>query len=164
MTINVGLIGFMYQNITFKLQKEELYQTNSIDLFSALYHLTYENENDINEILNIQENETIEQVATFERKPNFKCKFNITKYTESEKEFLQMFDFQHSHLTQEELEKIVTIILDYKQVYATTKFDIGKTKVKLNLPMKRDAIFKKQRISKVPIQLRERIQRLLDVL
>ena len=43
MTINVGLIGFMYQNITFKLHKEELYQTNLIELFSALYHLTYEN-------------------------------------------------------------------------------------------------------------------------
>ena len=47
-----------------------------------------------------------------------------------------MFDFQHSHLTQEEFEKVVKIILDYKQVYATTKFDVGKTKVKLNLPMK----------------------------
>ena len=133
-------------------------------MFSALYHLTYENENDINETLNIKENETIEQVATFERKPNFKCNFNMNKYTETEMEFIQMFDFQHSHLTQDEFDKIATIILEYKQVYATTKFDVGKTKVKLNLPMKKDAIFKKQRISKVPIHLRERIQKLLDVL
>ena len=163
-TINEGLIGFMYQNITFTNHNEEVYQTNSIDLFTALYHLTYENENDINQILNIQDNETIEQVATIERKPNFKCKFNINKYTESEKEFIQMFDFQHSHVTQNEFEKVVTIILDYRQVYATTKFDVGKTKVKLNVPIKKDAIFKKQRISKVPIHLRERIQKLLDVL
>ena len=92
-TINVGLIGFMFQNITFKQHKEEMYQTNSIDLFSVLYHLTYENENDINELLNIQENETIEQVATFERKPKFKCKFDINKYTASEKDCIQMFDF-----------------------------------------------------------------------
>ena len=69
-----------------------------------------------------------------------------------------MFNFQHSHLTQEEFKKVVTIILDYKQVYATTKFDVGKTKVKLNLPMKKDAIFKKQRISKVPIHLREKFR------
>ena len=40
-----------------------------------------------------------------------------------------MFDFQHSHLKQEEFEKVVTIILQYKQIYATTKFDVGKTKV-----------------------------------
>ena len=75
-----------------------------------------------------------------------------------------MFDFQHSQLTQNEFEKVVTILLDYRQVYTTTKFDVGKTKVKLNLPIKKDAIFKKQRISKVPIHLRERIQELLDVL
>ena len=141
-TINTGLIDFMNRNITFKRQDNEIYMTNSIDLFTTLYHLTYENEYNINEILNIQENETIEQVATFERKPNFKCKFNITKYSEQEKGFIQMFDFQHSHLTQEEFEKVVTIILNYKQVYAATKFDVGKTKVKLNLPMKKDAIFK----------------------
>ena len=163
-TINTGLLGFIYQNITFRKHNEEMYQTNSIDLFAALYHLTYENENDINEIRNIQDNETIEQVATFERKSNFKCKFNIDKYTETEKEFIQMFDFQHSYLTQEEFEKVVSIKLEYKQVYGTTKFDVGKTKVKLNLPMKKDAILKKQRISKVPIHLRERIQKLLDVL
>ena len=36
--------------------------------------------------------------------------------------------------------------------------------MKLNLPIKKGAIFKKQRISKVPIHLRERIQKLLDVL
>ena len=152
----------MNRNITFKKQDNEIYQTNSIDLFTALYHLTYESEYDISEILNIQENETIEQVATFEIKPNFKCKFNINKYSEQEKEIIQMFDFQHSHLTQEEFKKVVTIILQYKQVYATTKFDVGKTKVKLSLPMKKDAIFKKQRISKVPIHLR--IQKLLDIL
>ena len=75
-----------------------------------------------------------------------------------------MFYFQHSHLTQEEFDKIVTIILEYKQVYATTTFDVGKTKVKLNLYLKKDAIFKKQRISKVQIHLRERIRKLLDVL
>ena len=163
-TINTGLISFMNRNITFKKQDNEIYQTNSIELFTALYRLTYESEHDISEILNIQENETIEQVATFERKPNFKCKFNINKYSEQEKKIIQMFDFQHSHLTQEEFEKVVTTILQYKQVYATTKFDVGRTKVKLNLPMKKDAIFKKQRISKVPIHLRERIQKLLDIL
>ena len=75
-----------------------------------------------------------------------------------------MFDFQHSHLTQKQFEKIVTIMFTYKQVYATTKFDVGKTKVKLNLPMKKDAIFKKQSISKVPINLIEKIQKLLVVL
>ena len=99
----------------------------------------------------------------FERKSNFQCKFNITKYSDREKEFIQMFDFQHSHLTQGQFDKEVEIILKYRNVYATTKFDVGKTKVKLNLPMKKGAIFKKQRVSKVPIQLRDRTQKVLDL-
>ena len=42
-----------------------------------------------------------------------------------------MFDFQLSHLTQEQFDKVVEIILKYRNVYATTKLDVGKTKVKL---------------------------------
>ena len=52
----------------------------------------------------------------------------------------------------------------YRNVYATAKFDIGKTKLKLNLPMKKDANFRKQRLGKVSVHLRVRIQKLLDVL
>ena len=144
MILKNELIGFIYQNTTFKTFHMEVYQTNSLDLFSALYHLTYENENDINNILQINNDESINQVATFERKPNFKCKFNITKYNDKDKEFIQMFNFEHSYLTQEQFDKIVDIILKYRNVYATTKFDVGKTKVKLNLPMKKDTVFKKQ--------------------
>ena len=51
-----------------------------------------------------------------------------------------MFDFQQFYLTQEHFEKVLTILPMYKQVYATTKFDIGKTKFQLNLPMIKDAL------------------------
>ena len=164
MILKNELNGSIYQNTTIKTFHMEVYQTNSLDLFSALYHLTYENGNDINDILQINDDESINQVATFERKSNFKCQFNITKFNDKDKEFIQMFDFQHSHLTQEQFDKIVDRILKYRNVYATTKFDVGKTKVKHNLLMKKDAIFKKQRISKVPIHLRDRMQKLFHVL
>ena len=84
-TINTGLIGFMNRNISFKKQDNELYQTNSIDLFQALYHLTYENENDIDEILNIQENETIEQVALFERNQTSNANLTLTNIQKKKK-------------------------------------------------------------------------------
>ena len=144
MILKNDLNGYIYQNTTFKTFHMEVYHTNSLDLFSALYHLTYEDENDINDILQINNDKSINQVAKFETKPNCKCKFNITKYNDKDKEFIQMFDYQHSHLTQEHFDKIVDIILKYRIVYATTKFDVGKTKVKLNLPMKKDAILKKE--------------------
>ena len=47
-----------------------------------------------------------------------------------------MSDFHYSHQTQEQFEKVVEIIFKYRNVYATN-FDVGKTKVKLNLPMKK---------------------------
>ena len=121
MILKNELIGFIYQNTTFKTFHMEVYHTNSLDLFSALYHLTYENENDINDILQINNDESINQVATFEKKPNFKCKFNITKYNDKDKEFIQMFDFQHSHLTKEQFDKIVDIILKYKKCICYNK-------------------------------------------
>ena len=99
MMLKNELIRFIYQNTTFKKFHMEVYQTNSLDLFSALYHLTYEYENDINDILQINNDESINQVATSERKPDFKCKFHITKYNGKDKEFIQMFDFQHSNLS-----------------------------------------------------------------
>ena len=126
MILKIELIVFIYQNTTFKVFHMQIYHTNSSDLFSALYHLTSENGNDFKEILQIQIHETINQVAKFERKPNFKCKFNITKNSDKDKEFIQKFDFQQSHLTQEQFDKVVEIILKYKNVYATTKFDVGK--------------------------------------
>ena len=49
-------------------------------------------------------------------------------------------------------------------VYATSKFDVGKVNSSLHLPLKPDAIFKKQRASKVPIHLQDKVKRLLDIL
>ena len=49
-------------------------------------------------------------------------------------------------------------------VYATSKFDVGKVNSPLHLPLKPDAIFKKQRASKVPIYLQDKLNRLLDIL
>ena len=48
--------------------------------------------------------------------------------------------------------------------YATSKFGVGKVNSPLHLPLKLDAIFKKQRASKVPIHLQDKVNRLLDIL
>ena len=48
--------------------------------------------------------------------------------------------------------------------YATSKFDVGKVNSPLHLPLKPDAVFKKQRASKVPNHLQVKVNRLLDKL
>ena len=53
-----------------------------------------------------------------------------------------MFNFQHSQKTQNEFEKLADLLLKYPTVYATSKFDVGKTNSPLHLPLKPDAVFK----------------------
>ena len=65
-----------------------------------------------------------------------------------------MFNFQHSQITQIEFDKLAERLLKYSTVYATSKFDVGKISSPLHLPLKLDAVFKKQRASKVPIQVK----------
>ena len=49
-------------------------------------------------------------------------------------------------------------------VYATSNFDVVKIHSSLHLPFKPQAIFKKQRASKVPIHLQNKVSSLLDIM
>ena len=75
-----------------------------------------------------------------------------------------MFNFQHSQIRQKEFEQLADLLLKYPKVYATSKFDVGKVNSPLILPLKPDAVFKKQRASKVPIHLQDKVIQLLDIL
>ena len=100
----------------------------------------------------------------FTKTPYFKPTFqNITLYRRTTK-FLTMFNFHHSQITQNEFEKVADLLLKYPTVYATSNFDVGKVNSPLHLPLKPDAVFKKQRASEVPIHLHDKINRLLDSL
>ena len=75
-----------------------------------------------------------------------------------------MFNFQHSKITQNEFDKLAELLLKFPTVYATSNCDVGKISSPLHLPLKLDAVFKKQRASKVPIHLQDKVNRLLDIL
>ena len=55
-------------------------------------------------------------------------------------------------------------LIKYSSVYATSNFEVGKISSSLHLPIKPDAVFKKQRASKVPIHLHDKVNRLLNFL
>ena len=69
-----------------------------------------------------------------------------------------MFIFQHSQITQKEFDKLAELLLKFPTVYATSKFDVGKISSSLHLPLKPDAVFKKQRARKVPIHLQDKVK------
>ena len=75
-----------------------------------------------------------------------------------------MFNFQHSQITQKEFDKLAELLLKFPTVYATSKFDVEKINSHLHLHLKPDAVFKKQRASKVPIHSQDKVTGLLDIL
>ena len=75
-----------------------------------------------------------------------------------------MFNFQHSQITQNEFEKLADLLLRYLTVYAKSKFDVGKVNSPLHFALKPATVVKKQRASKIPVNLHDQVNRLFDIL
>ena len=70
------------------------------------------------------------------QKKKFTIRFDVSKFTETDEEFLTLFNFEHTKLTKTQFEKLAQRLTQFKKCYATSKFDVGKTKIELNLPLK----------------------------
>ena len=68
-----------------------------------------------------------------------------------------MFNFEHTKLTQAQFEKIAQLRTQFQRYYATSKFEVGKSIVEQNLPLKATAIFKNQSATRIPLQLQGRV-------
>ena len=160
-TLPLGLLGYCETNATISPIHEKAYRVNNILQLLDICQSTILNEElSINNIISNENRNT----DYFTKTPYFKPTFNISNYTEDQQKFLTMFNFQHSQITQDEFEKLAKQLIKYSSVYATSKFDVGKISSSLHLPLKPDAVFKKQRASKVPIHLHDKVNRLLDIL
>ena len=67
-------------------------------------------------------------------------------------------------MTDDELFELIEIILQDNDVYSHHKYYSGRTKHKCHLPLKKKATFEKQRPSKIPIHLRDKLEKLMDEL
>ena len=160
-TLPLGLLGYCETNATISPIHEKAYRVNNILQLLDICQSTILNEElSINNIISNENRNT----DYFTKTPYFKPTFNISNYTEDKQKFLTMFNFQHSQITQDEFEKLAKQLIKYSSIYATSKFDVGKISSSLHLPLKPDAVFKKQRASKVPIHLHDKVNRLLDIL
>ena len=86
----------------------------------------------------------------------------MSKYTEEQQKFITIFNLQHSQITQNEFEQLNDLLIKYPKNFAISKLDVGKINSTLILFLKPDAVCKKQRASKVPIHLQDKINRLLE--
>ena len=142
----LGLLGYCETNATISPIIEVAYRVNNILQLLDICQSTILNEElSINNIISNEKSKT----DYFTKTPYFKPTFNITNYTKEQ---------------QDEFDKLAKQLLKYSTVYATSKFYVGKFSSSLHLAFKPDAVFKKQRASKVPIHLHDKVNRLLDIL
>ena len=147
-TLPLGLLGYCETNATISPINEVAYRVNNIlQLLDICQSTILDEELSINNIISNEKRNT----DYFTKTPHFKPTFNITNYTKEQQKFFTMFNFEHSQITQTEFDKLAKQLLKYSTDYATSKFDLGKISSSLHLPLKPDAVFKKQRAGKVPI-------------
>ena len=80
------------------------------------------------------------------------------------KDFIKQFDFQYTDLEDEELVQLIDMIIDYRDVYSQHKLDIGQTKQKFHVTLKPNSELHKQRCIKVPLHLKDKLEKLLKKL
>ena len=157
----MGLLGYCETNATTSPINEVAYRVNNIlQLLDICQSTILDDELSINNIISNEARNT----DYFTKTPYFKPTFDITNYTKEQQKLLTMFNFQHSQITQDEFDELAKQLIKYSTFYATSKFEEGKISSSLHLPLKPDAVFKKQRASKVPIHLHDKVNRLLDIL
>ena len=160
-TLPLGLLGYCETNAKTLTKNEVAYRVkNMLQLLDICQSTILDEELSINNIISNEKRNT----EYFTKTPYFEPMFKISHYTEKQQKFLTMFNFQHFQITQNEFDNLAKLLLKYPTVYATSKFDVGKISSSLHLPLKPQAVFKKQRASKVPIHLHDKVSRLLDIL
>ena len=83
------------------------------------------------------------------------------------KELLQYakeLDFQFSDITDEEMTLLIYMLIDSREVDSQHKVDVGKTRQKFQVKLKPNVELKRQRPSKVPLHLKDKLEKLLTQL
>ena len=79
-------------------------------------------------------------------------------------DYVKQFDFQYSDITDNEMPLLIDMLIDSKDVYSLHKFDVGKTRQKFHVTFKANVELKRQRASRVPLHLKDKLEKLLTQL
>ena len=153
LTLKKGAIGYTQQDVSLNDYQTTKYLINELTEFMDSYTLNYLTQGTSETLkklyyLNLSKQKERENKS---QQKKFTTTFDISKFTEKDKEFLTMFNFEHTKLTQPQFEQLAQLLTLFHKCYATSKFDVGKIKVELNLPVKATANFKKQRATRIPL-------------
>ena len=68
----------------------------------------------------------------------FHIQCDLSSFTKDEE---SVFQFAHKKRNQEQFEHLANLLEQYRNCYATSKFNAGKIKKEFNLPMKAQSLF-----------------------
>ena len=74
---------------------------------------------------------------------------------------MKEFDIQYSDITDEEMILVSDMLVEARDVYSQNKFDVAKTRQNFHVTLNPNVELKQQRLSKVPLHLKEKMERLL---
>ena len=77
-------------------------------------------------------------------------------------DYVKQFDFQYSDITDNEMTLLIDMLVDSKHVYSLHKFDVGRARQNFNVTLKPNVELKRQRASKVPLHLKDKLKKLLS--
>ena len=78
--------------------------------------------------------------------------------------YVEAFDFQYSDITDEELILLIDMLVYARNIYSQHKFDVDETRPKFHVIRKPNFELKRQRPSKIPLHLKEKLEKLLTQL
>ena len=78
--------------------------------------------------------------------------------------YVKEFDFQISDFIDEGMILLIDMLIDSRDVYSQHKSDVGKTRQKFHVKLKPNVELKRQRPSKAPLHLKEKVEKLLTQL
>ena len=148
LTLVKGIIGYAQQYVSLSDYQTTKYRVHELTEFMDAYTLKYLTQG-TSETLKKLYCLTLSKQQEREYKSQQKkliILFDVSKFTETDKDFLTMFKFEHTKLTQTQFEKLAHLLKQFQKCYANSKFIVGKVKVELNLPLKATAIFKKKEL------------------
>ena len=78
--------------------------------------------------------------------------------------YVKKFYFKFSDIRDEEMILLIDMLVDSRDVYSQHKFEVGKTRQNFHLTLKPNVELKRQRPSKVPLHLQEKLEKVLTQL
>ena len=77
---------------------------------------------------------------------------------------MKKFHFQFFDITDDEMTLLIDMLVDSRDVYSEHKFNVDKTRQKFHVTLKPKVELKRRRPSKVPLHLKEKLEKLLTQL